>query len=87
MKKTYKALRDISLKGKFWFSNTCRKLTDEEAKPYLEKESIIPYEPKPKKFVTLDGVQMSWGDYLKLRYQSRKGCQDDKKTKSPCNAT
>lgn len=41
MKKEYQALLDITdLKGRFWFSGGTRKLTKEEAKPYLIKNKI-----------------------------------------------
>ncbi len=69
MSKYYQTLLDRSWKGKEWFSGerNKRKLTDEEAKPLLEKEEIKEVDMSPKKFVILDGKEMTWGAYLKYR--------------------
>ena len=63
--KPYYTRRDMLWKKRGWYTGMIRKLTDEEAKPLLEKELI--YEVKPKRFVILDGKEMTWGEYLKRK--------------------
>lgn len=79
-KKTYVAKRDTSdPKGRFWFSGSTRKLTDEQAKKYIEKKQAVERtsEPEPKRMVKItnpDGSveTVSWGDHLKRMHESRK---------------
>lgn len=72
----YEAIFDIlDLKGRLWYAGSTRKLTEIQAMPYIEKGKIcIWVKPAPKKFVILDGKEMTWGEYLKT-----------KKRRKPCN--
>ena len=74
VKQSYQAILDTSdTKGRFWMSGNVRRLTEDEAKPYLEKRKICLWiKPEPKRFVMLDGIQMSWGAYLKYRYSLKR---------------
>lgn len=63
--KPYHTRRDVQRKGRAWFTGMTRMLAEEEAKPLTEKKLI--YEATPKRFVIVDGKEMSWGDYLKRK--------------------
>lgn len=56
-------------KGRDWFTGITRKLTDKEAEPLLEKGIIFETDLKPKRFVILNGKEMTWGEYLKMKRQ------------------
>lgn len=70
VRKKYIAIVDIYFKGRGWFSNRVRKLTEQEARPLLNAGKIIEYIPQPRRMVRLisaDGkvLILTWGEYLK----------------------
>ena len=74
----YLALRDTMLKGKVWWSGDLRKLTSEEALPFLRQGKIERTSPpQPKRFVIIldtSGEQiltLTWGEYLKTRRKKK----------------
>ena len=78
-KKRYVALRDyIGDLRRMLLAGKTRLLTDEEARPLLERGIIAEYTPpRPKRFVELtnpDGSveTLSWGQYLSHRHAIRK---------------
>lgn len=71
-RKTYKVIRDFPHNGKFRGAGMVYKFSDKDAEKYLAKNWIIPFDVKPKRYVILDGVKMTWGEYLKRKYANRK---------------
>jgi hypothetical protein len=70
VRKQYIALLDNYFKGRGWFSNRVRKLTEEEARPLLDEGKIINYIPEPKRMVRFINAEgkvsiLTWGEYLK----------------------
>lgn len=68
-KKYYSTRKDIVFKNRYWFTGLKRKLSDEEAKPLLEKGIIYEVDTSLKKFVILDGKQITWSEYLKYKFE------------------
>jgi hypothetical protein len=74
VRKRYMAMVDMFFKGRGWFSNRVRKLTEEEARPLLDAGKIIEYIPQAKRMVRLISSEgkvsiLTWGEYLKRTRQ------------------
>lgn len=75
--KSYTAMRDtLDPAGRFWCYRETRKLTEEQAARYGGKIIETP-EKTPKVFITItraDGSvdKLSWGDYLKKKYNEKR---------------
>jgi transposase len=60
----------LYFKGRGWFSNRIRKLTDEEARPLLDEGKIIDYIPEPKR---MTDKNFGWLRYKNLGWVNAKG--------------
>lgn len=83
-RQTYIARIDVcDPKGRLWLSGVKRKLTDEEAEPYLKLNRIVWYEEKPRKFVRIINpnnteTTIAWGQYLKEKYKLKRRNYEEK---------
>ena len=73
MKKSYVTLRDIYYNNKSWFTDRPRKLSEKQVREITRKfgDILQEHNPTPKRFVNLDGKEMTWGEYLKYRNSLR----------------
>lgn len=91
MKQTYIAIIDCrDPRGRIWLSGTTRKLTDEEAAPYLIWRPFANHgrarlqdegDTKARLMVTYlrpDGTEerVSWSEHLKRKYKEKRGSND-----------
>jgi hypothetical protein len=74
MKKRYVTMRDIDYRGHSWWTNRPRLLTPEQVANITAKFGNIlkEYEYTPKRMVILDGKEMTWSEYMKLRLAKKK---------------
>lgn len=70
--KPYMPRIDMNWKNKIWCTGTTRRLTEKEAAPLLKAGRIYEADMRPKRFVILNGVKMTWGEYLKYRYAAKR---------------
>ena len=68
---TYIAILDQTDKrGNYWFSGQKRKLFEDEeyTQNKIKEGKIREWNYEAKRIVNLDGVEMTWSEYLKYRY-------------------
>ena len=54
------------------WTGTIRRLTEKEAAPLLKANLIYEADIRPKRFVILGGVKITWSEFLKHRYAAKR---------------